>query len=206
MTRQPTITTRRLARRDREQGLTLVELLVVVLLLAIVGAIVLAAFLTGSRTLGRVDDDVRGQGDQRIVSERLMRDLRQARGVEEPTAAELTADPDTAKRKLEIWIDYNANYVRETGEVVTWALSSTPDGEGHYNVIRSTDAGDTETVARALVSGIAFEYRNDQVADLQGADVDEASVVVVSMEYDAIVGAFLQKKYTTFDARMRNVL
>lgn len=68
------------ARRSSEAGLTLVELLVTTMLLGIISTIVISAFLTGSRTLGRVDDDVQGQGDQRIVSERILRALRGARG------------------------------------------------------------------------------------------------------------------------------
>ena len=194
------------SRRAGQAGLTLVELMVTTLLLGIIGTIVISTFLTGSRTLGRVDDDVQGQGDQRIVSERILRDLREARGVETPTAADLTADPDVAKRKLTIWIDYNANYKRETGEVVTWLLSTTTSADGHYNVVRAVNDGTSQVVARALVSGIAFAYRNDKNATLTGAAVSTASVVVVTMEYDAIIGAFLQKKYTTFDARMRNVV
>lgn len=194
------------ARRSSEAGLTLVELLVTTMLLGIISTIVISAFLTGSRTLGRVDDDVQGQGDQRIVSERILRDLREARGVEAPTAAELTSDPNVAKRKLTIWVDYNANYKRETGEVITWLLSTTTSTDGHYNVVRSVNDGTSQVVARALVSGIAFAYKNDKNSNLTGAAVSTASTVVVTMEYDAIVGAYLQKKYTTFDARMRNVV
>jgi prepilin-type N-terminal cleavage/methylation domain-containing protein len=194
------------ARREAQAGLTLVELMVTTLLLGIIGTIVISTFLTGSRTLGRVDDDVQGQGDQRVVSEWILRDLREARGVEPPSAADLSADPNVAKRKLSIWIDYNANYKRETGEVVTWLLSTTTSADGHYNVMRTVNDGTSQVVARALVSGIAFAYKNDKNPSLTGTAVSTASVVVVTMEYDAIVGAFLQKKYTTFDARMRNVV
>lgn len=194
------------AHRANQAGLTLVELLVTTMLLGIISTIVISAFLTGSRTLGRVDDDVQGQGDQRVVSERILKDLREARGVEAPTTAELTADPNIAKRKLTIWVDYNANYKRETGEVITWLLSTTTSTDGHYNVVRAVNDGTSQTVARALVSGIAFGYKNDKNTNLTGAAVATASTVVVTMEYDAIVGAYLQKKYTTFDARMRNVV
>lgn len=126
--------------------------------------------------------------------------------MEAPTAAELTSDPNVAKRKLTIWVDYNANYKRETGEVITWLLSTTTSTDGHYNVVRSVNDGTSQVVARALVSGIAFAYKNDKNSNLTGAAVSTASTVVVTMEYDAIVGAYLQKKYTTFDARMRNVV
>lgn len=126
--------------------------------------------------------------------------------MEAPTAAELTSDPNVAKRKLTIWVDYNANYKREIGEVITWLLSTTTSTDGHYNVVRSVNDGTSQVVARALVSGIAFAYKNDKNSNLTGAAVSTASTVVVTMEYDAIVGAYLQKKYTTFDARMRNVV
>ena len=188
-------------RRHGERGLTLVELLVTMVLLGVVSAICVAAFLSGSNTVGRVDDDARGQGDQRVMSERLSRDLREARGIDTPAAG---VDP---KKQLTIWIDGNANYVKDVGEIVTWKLASTADPDGHYDVVRSTNAGNSLIVGRALVSSIAFSYRNASISTsvLPDASADKANVVVVATKYDAIVGNYLQTRQTSFETRLRNV-
>ncbi len=189
------------ANRRAQAGFTLVELIVTVFLLAIVGAISVAAFNSGARTLGRVDDDARGLGDQRVLAERLSKDLREARGVDLPGAG---VDP---KSQLSVWIDYNANYVKDTGEVVTWKLNSTPDPSGHYDVVRSTNDGKSQVVGRALVSSIAFSYRNPVISPspLPDASVNKATVVVVGTKYDAIINNYLSVRETNFETRLRNV-
>lgn len=188
-------------RRQGERGLTLVELLVTMVLFGVVSAICVAAFLSGSETVGRIDDDARGQGDQRIVAQRLSRDLREARGIDTPAVG---VDP---KGQLTVWIDANANYVKDVGEIVTWKLASTANPDGHYDVARSTNGGKSVIVGRALVSSIAFSYRNDSISTspLPDASVDKANVVLVSTKYDAIVNNYLQTRQTTFETRLRNI-
>ncbi|MEW6581901.1 MAG: prepilin-type N-terminal cleavage/methylation domain-containing protein [Actinomycetota bacterium] len=170
-----------------QSGFTLVELLVVVLMAGILGAMALVTFTSGSEALGRADDDSRGQQDLRIVSERLSRDVRAARGV----------DAGSTGTSLTIWIDADANYRKSPAETITWSLSTNPDDPKHFNVQRSTGAGDTATVGQALVSGIAFAY--------DASDVTQSRVITVTMTYDAIVDAYLTQKQVTYKVRMRNV-
>lgn len=172
----------------RHGGLTLVELLIVVVMIGLIGALALVAVTSGHEALGRADDDSRGQQDLRVVTERLSRDIRAARGVE------AGSDEDT----LRIWIDRDANYKRSGDELITWQLSPNPDDPKHFNVVRSDAAGSGYTVGEALVSGIAFGY--DALPN-----ITESRVVTVTMTYDAIVAAYLQQKQTTYRIRMRNV-
>ena len=177
----------RIASRRRQAGFTLVELLIVLVLVGIVGSICLIAFTSGSEALGRTDDDAQGQQDLRIVTERLSRDIRGARGVSAGSG------PTT----LKIWIDFNADYVQTADETITWQLATNPGDPKHFNVQRMTGTGQNVTIGQALVSGIAFSYDT--------ADPTKARVVTVTMTYDAIVGAYLGQKQTTFRIRMRNV-
>ena len=172
----------------RRGGFTLVELLIVVVMIGLIGAMALVSFTSGHEALGRADDDSRGQQDLRIVTERLSRDIRAARGVE----------TGSGEDTLRVWIDYDANYRRSEDELITWQLSPNPDDPKHFNVVRSDAAGSGDTVGEALVSGIAFAYD-------AAPDITESRVVTVTMTYDAIVDAYLQKKQTTFRIRMRNV-
>ena len=170
-----------------QRGFTLVELLLVVFVLGLIGAMTVVAFTSGQEALGRADDDSRGQQDLRTVSERLSRDIRAARGV---------ADGSTPTT-LTVWIDSDADYVEDAAERITWTLAANPNDAKHFNITRAAGAGTAEVVGEALVSGIAFAYDN--------AVVTHARIVTVKMTYDAIVDAYLAKKETTFRIRMRNV-
>lgn len=186
--------------------MTLVELMVTVLVMGIISAMSLAVFQSGSQTVGRVDDDVRGQGDLKIVTETLSRDLRAARGVDADVLAIPATAPDyvpTYKKRLKIWIDSDADYIKDPAEIITWQLGGTVDEDGHYDVRRLKGATGVQIVGRSLVSNIAFAY--DNVApSTTSPGVLKAKVVSVTMTYDAIVGAYLQQKQTTFRVRLRN--
>ena len=179
------IRSRRVGRGER--GFTLVELLLVVFVLGLIGAMTVVAFTSGQEALGRADDDSRGQQDLRTVSERLSRDIRAGRGV---------ADGSN-ETTLKVWVDTDADYVQDAAERITWALAVNPNDAKHFNVTRTAGACTAEVIGEALVSGIAFAYDN--------AVVTRSRIVTVRMTYDAIVDAYLAKKETTFRIRMRNV-
>jgi prepilin-type N-terminal cleavage/methylation domain-containing protein len=173
--------------RAAQKGFTLIELMIVVVLVGVIGAITFMAFTSGQEALGRADDDARGQQDLRITAERLTRDLRAARGV----------DAGSTGEKLTIWIDTNGDYRRTPAESITWRLMVNPTDSKHFDVQRVDGTGAGLTVGQALVSGIAFSY--------DSADVTKARIVNVTMTYDAIVDAYLEQKKTTYRVRMRNV-
>lgn len=171
-----------------QRGFTLPELIVAVFVLGIIGTITLAAFLSGSETIGRIDDDVRGQGDLQIVTERLSRDIRGSRGVD------ATSTPSV----LKVWIDYDADYQQEPVETITWKVQTSPSDPSHFDVLREDDAGGTLVVGRALVNNVAFTYNATPVA--------KANTVTVAMDYDAITGDYLSQRQITYSVRLRNVL
>jgi type II secretory pathway pseudopilin PulG len=191
--------------RRRESGFTLVELLVIVFLLAVIGAVSLAAFQSGSDALGRVDDDIQGQQDLKIVTERLTRDIRAGRGVHD------TSDPST----LSVWIDYDADYIKDASEIIVWDVVVNAADSDHFDVRRTEGTDTPEVVGRAVIDALAFKYFQDQtgtqteiVPDTNpltpNTALTDASIVEVSMDYDAIVGAYLDQKTNTYRIRLRN--
>ncbi len=189
--------------RTDERGLTLVELLVAVALLSVIGTISVAAFMSGNRTFGFTDDDVRGQADLRIVTDRLARDLREARGINVgATASALT-----------IWTDLDADYKKEIGEIITWEVVPGSGGTSHFDVKRSVDDGTSVVVGRAVIDAFAFSYADpdtpsaylDLTLAADNAKIPRVNTVTVAMTYDAIIGAYLGAKETTYKIRLRNV-
>lgn len=189
--------------RTGEQGLTLVELLVAVALLSVIGTISVAAFMSSNRTFGFTDDDARGQADLRIVTDGLARDLREARGI----------DAGATASKLTIWSDRDADYKKDTGETITWEVVPGSGGAGHFDVKRSVDDGTSIVVGRAVIDAFAFAYVNpdttsvdlDLAVPADQAKIPRVNTVTVAMTYDAIIGAYLGAKETTYKIRLRNV-
>lgn len=185
----------------KSNGTTLVELGITMGLLSIVSALLMSSLSTSARANSQVDDQHRGLADLQVVTERMSRDLRAARGV----------DPLATTSQLTLWIDSDSDYRRDTNESVTWRIQcrtgvdcTTDDRQ--YDVERVVGpiaTGEVQTVGQSLVSDIAFAY----VAD--GASVDlipeSATAVQVSMEYDAVVDAYAQSNVVNFEVRLRNV-
>lgn len=182
-------------RRRAQRGLTLVELIVAVFVLGIVGAISVAAFMSGSDTYGRTDDDVRGQQDIKTITERLTRDLRDARGVAS----------GATDHSLSIWIDYDANYIQGTAETITWDVAADPGSPGHYDVRRTVSGSSPVTIGSSVIDATTFRYfANAGGTELTGTAVTAANVVEVTLKYDAILGAYLGQKLNIYQVRLRN--
>lgn len=176
----------RAARRTEEdRGFTLVEVLVAMGLGVMICGLSLTAVVAANRSFRHDADEAAGLNDVKTVSERLERDLRDARGV----------DASATSSQLSIWIDSNSDYVKQAGEVVTWSLVASSD-TGHYNVLRTVQGGTTTIVARSLVSQIAFTY---------DATPPATKVVKVSLTYDSVIGASATTRRLDFRARLRNV-
>ncbi len=172
--------------READAGVTLIELSVAIFLFGIVSTMFFMAFSVTSRAFTKVDDESTGLADVRKVSERLGRDVRNARGV----------DSGATASKLVLWIDSDSDYRRSADESVTWELRTIAGDADHYDVVRKQGTTTEIVEARSLVSQIAFEY------DLPAP---ATQVVATTLNYDAFAGTGAAQRTLYFAERLRNV-
>lgn len=194
----------RAARRSPDDGVTLVETIIVMFVLAIVGAVTSAALLNTHKEHRLTDDEAQGLADVRVVVERLGRDIRQARSI----------DAGATTSRLVLWIDYNSDYIKDPvnqpDEIVTWQLQAQGGDSNQYNVLRQTTPTDVRVEARTLVSDISFRYFSGSGAQLSASpslsatDATAVTVVTADLRYNAIDGGATDR-VTTFTQRLRNV-
>ena len=196
---------RRLRRDSR--GVTLIELLVTMILMGIVGSLVLSAVIQTQRVITHNDDENRGLQDAKVILDRLGRDVREARGVVCDGGLADPTDPTSAdpycQSHLQVWIDFNSDYIKQDSEVVTWRLQADPDGV-HFDVYRfvGTVSPTKKIEAKSLIVKIAFSY---DALDGSGNPVfDHVQQVLMNMKYDAIVGRGTDIRTVAFAARLRN--
>jgi prepilin-type N-terminal cleavage/methylation domain-containing protein len=196
------MTASRVPQRD-DRGMTLVELLVTVILLAVVGSLVTAAMVNASRSVLHVDDENKGLQDAKVILDRMGRDVRQARGVVCDGGLADPSDPTSTDPSclahLQLWIDSDSDYLQDTNEVVTWRLESNADGE-HYDVWRVVGTGGAakrQRQASTLIVKTVFSYET-------GKPVEQSQVVNIGMTYDAKVGVGSDIRHAAFTARLRN--
>lgn len=174
-----------LHRRRRSQlGISVAELAIAMMIFTLIGGMAVGGFSSSSRSLGQVDDEVQGLADLRVVSERLSRDLRQARGI----------DGTSNANQVTIWIDANSDYKQSAVETITWKLVGPNDNL--YDVVRVDATGMKSIVGHSLVSDIAFSY---------DPAPPKARVVTVEMRYDALPLRYANERKVHFEARLRNV-
>ncbi|WP_372595559.1 type II secretion system protein J [Actinotalea sp.] len=200
-------TTSRAHRRvaPRDAGMTLIELLVTMILLAVVSSLVVGAVSQAGRILTHTDDEATGLADAKIILDRLGRDIREARsavcdgGLADP-ADPASADP-TCQAHLQLWVDANSDYAQQATEVITWRLEQNPDGVHHdvYRVV-GTGAGGTPVTssrqASSLIVNAVFAYDTGSAATARQVDI--------SLEYDSIVGRGSGDRTASLSARLRN--
>ena len=112
-----------------DRGVTLVELMVSMLLVAFVSAAVVSGMTSAMRSANLHREDDQAVQDLRIAKERLTRELR--------TAAELQA---ASASSITVWIDADATGDEDPGEVVTWEITSVG------SLTRSTDTAAASAV------------------------------------------------------------
>src|SRR4051794_25206218 len=188
-------------RRD-ERGVTLVEMLITMILLGIVSSFVTAAVIDTEKAVRVTDNETQGLSDVRIAVERLARDIRDARGVICDGAA---SDP-TCTNHLQLWIDYDSNYVENdsTGERITWRLRSR--GTGHYDLVRTVSNGADRVEAQTIVQNVAFSYDYPPGAVAAAPGALHTSLVRVNMFYNAVHDSSAPSTRTvSVSVRLRNV-
>jgi prepilin-type N-terminal cleavage/methylation domain-containing protein len=191
----------------RDAGVTLVETLVVIVLLSIVGTLVTRAVLDSHQIVRLTDDQTQGLADVRVASERLGRDVREARSVlcnPTGTPAALAAADPTCLYHLQLWIDYDADYAQQADETVTWRLDPSADA-GHYDLVRAVGSGTGIVQSRTIVTQVAFQYDLQPGALPPAPGAPHTTTVNVDMTYDAVRNSGTSNKTVSFTARLRNV-
>jgi Tfp pilus assembly protein PilW len=199
---------RRLRRRlEGQAGVTLVETLVTMILLTIVGTLVTRAVVDSHKVVRIVDDQSQGLSDVRVASERLGRDIRQARSVlcnPTGTVAALAAADPTCQYHLQMWIDYNSDYVQQAAETVTWSLVTSTRPK-QFDLVRAVGSGVGVVQARTVVVQVAFGYDLQPGSTAPGPGVAHTTVVKVGMTYDSNTKSGTSNKSVAFSERLRNV-
>lgn len=186
---------RRLRRDD--EGFSLIELTIAMGLMALLVTITLTLVISSREVFVSTDDEATGQTDVRTAVERLGKDIRSARSID---------DGATASR-LELWIDYDSDYRLDASEVVTWELQL--NAAGQYDVRRNED-GTNVITAETIIDQLAFCYRiaaNESclASPLSPADAKRVTVVETTMNYDARVGSGANDRNLIVVERLRNV-
>lgn len=183
-----------------DRGVSLVETMISLLLLAGVLAATFTATTTGRRLFTLADDDAAGVIDVRTAVERLGRDVRNARAV----------DPGATRGQLALWVDANSDYQRQSSEVVAWSIVANGD---HFDVRRQVGADAAVTQASTVVSAIAFCYRvqttgaclNPDATPLDAAQAASVRYVETTMIYDPRISKGARERQVVFGERLRNV-
>lgn len=186
----------RAAVRSSDAGMTLPEVLIGSILMAVVGSLCVGVVVNVSGGSGKTDNDLRGLQEMRTLQERLSRDLLQARGVTSgSTASQLT-----------LWIDDNGDYLQTDAELYRWQVA--PPGSGSQRQVQRINVGTgvTEVVARSVVSGTAFTYKVESSPGVfaDATSLSAATVVDVDLTYNPGVGAQNKPRNLKFSTRMRN--
>lgn len=186
-----------MSRLRGDEGVSLVEMLVAMVLTALLGTITVSAVSGTSKVFRLTDQESLGQTDVRTTIERLGRDVRNARSL----------DAGASASQLVLWIDSNSDYVKQPSEIVTWRLVAGTNG--HYDVARVANGLTTRT-ARLVISQLAFSYRkaDNQPAlslPLTQTQADSVRLVDADILYAADAVRALAARHTQFSERMRNV-
>lgn len=193
-------------RRPDDRGVTLVETLVAMVLIGVIGSIVLRAVIDSNKLVRVTNDQSQGLSDVKVATERLSRDVRNARSVlcnPTGTPAALLADTDCAYH-LQLWIDYNSDYVQQLSETVTWNLRAGATS-GQYDLVRKVQGGDDVVEARTIVRNVAFTYDVQPGSTAPAPGSAHTTSVNVNMFYDAQLNSGTTTKTVSVTARLRNV-
>ncbi len=192
----------------RDEGLTLVELMITMVIMGVVGIIITSAMVGQNKIFRATEDQSAGLQDVRVASERLGRDIRDSRAVlcnPAGTAAALLTDT-TCQSHLQVWIDYNSDYKQQADETVTWWLRQRGT-TGFYDLVRSVGVSTAIVEAHTIINNVAFAYDVLPGTTQPAPGATHTARVDTQMTYDSRnnTGDGTSSRTVLFTARLRNV-
>lgn len=183
-----------MARRHDERGVTLVELLVVVVLMALVGGVLVSGVVANERVTRQVQERTYTSTDLQTVVERMGRDIRAA----DPVQAVVGAS-SLQIRVFRGAACYRYAYVVEGTELVQYTQQLTPDpnpigSPTNYSACSTPTVSSTIPATaqrRVLIAGLAssavFTYQDAAGATLAfpGATLSTIRTITVTVSHAA---------------------
>jgi prepilin-type N-terminal cleavage/methylation domain-containing protein len=179
---------------NNERGLTLAEMMVALILIAIVGSMLTAAVVQIYRSSKVQSEDYDTLGALRNAIGYMERELREGRRLR----------PGSTSQDLTIWVDHSRDLVEDDEEIVRYLISD-EDGDGTYELRRTTQAGTSQILARYLHSDSHFEYLENTI-DLgyDNPSLAGTSVIVIELTANS-PGIEGPARNTQTQVRLRNV-
>jgi prepilin-type N-terminal cleavage/methylation domain-containing protein len=150
-----------LARDERDDGFSLVEVLVAMGLFSLIGTLLLGLALSTSRVTGDIRTTTNVNEESRLAMERMGRELRQANTI---TAVHLpTTATDTTS--LTFWADFDGDGARDLNAADPEVLTYQWDPVTSRLTLTANDAGGTAVtrpVLAASVSSLTFGLRSSK--------------------------------------------
>lgn len=186
--------------RGSESGVTLVELLVAISLLAVVATATMTVVVTTSQSQNRTANLGQVMSDARTSLDRMRKEVRGARriyGSDAPTSTNPAGQNNASDQDtLSFWIDSNDDDIQQASEQITYQLTTL--ATGRFEIVRFThDApSSTRSMARTLVNNDPFSY---DVAP------PETRVVNLNMDFQVASGQTFEPLDIGGSVRLRNV-
>lgn len=147
--------------RGRDQGFTMIELLVGMVLLGIIGSLLLGSVLGAQKVVQDTQDNGDLVGDTRLAMERLVRELRQAGTIDAVTLPASAGEPTA----ITFWADFDNDGARDVDaadpEVLTYRYAPAT-GQLTLTVDDANGAAVTTPVLAGNVTGFELQLRSSQ--------------------------------------------
>lgn len=198
--------------RKEEAGVSLIELLVVMVILGIVTTATMTMVLATQRAERYQDEMQTVVDDGRQSLSQLRKELREARRIL----------PDSDGDELRAWVDHNVDTIPQPDEIVCYGVEPLPGAAaGQFQIVRWTGAVDpgcdpatdvpagvsTNVVARTLVNDLAAEPPfNDYDPDPSSDPSDpETRTISLLLRFEVLNGRGPESLLVEGTVRLRNV-
>jgi Tfp pilus assembly protein PilW len=194
--------------------MTLVELMVVVLLTGLVGAMMVAAYMVTARTDRATAQDHQALANLRIATDRIERELRQARRVYR----------DSNASRLHFWVDYDRDNQQDPSERVTFIVTTNtgaaPSATGTTSTLwrRTDEPGSPQVIVTTGMQlfpatdadRLTFQYKNQAGTTAftsvaaPSTEVTPTSLIELRLASDEAEGPYPAPRTLKTEVRLRN--